>query len=115
MERMTFEERQEAVAVALAETTNPGVTHGAAELFIDAVERIAMRLHKLYEAECNRPLTSGERADIDIAEQRLRDMFSVHGLGLFLNSDPRGNPVGIKTPKTGRYNTMGGAEGGWRL
>lgn len=35
------------------------------------------------------------------------------GVTLELGGDPRGYTVKLMTPKSGRYNTWGGAECGW--
>lgn len=124
MERMTVEERREVVAIILAEGSLVDTGAGAspqerASDWLRGVEAKALRLHNLYEGACSKDLGARgnalrETLTADL-ERSLRADFEKAGLGLYLNSDPRGNPVGILTPKTGRYNTMGGAECGWRL
>ena len=93
--------------------------------FVREAERLGARLHAIYERQCNGHQTWDFQWDEEAAkrddrreettEQRVRDLFARTGVGLYLQSDPRGNPIGILTPKTGRYNTMGGKECGWRL
>lgn len=124
MERMTAVERQDALNVILAEGRD-GITEREADRLLLAAVRIAGKLHRIYERQCNGHQTwdgkhdeaaaQRDEADEEKAEAQLRQLFAQAGLGLYLNADPRGNPVGIHTPKTGRYNTMGGRECGWRL
>ena len=96
-------------------TPTDRLTYREAQQWLDAVERRARELHRRYVDKCNRPLTPDEESRIEQLEGFMRETFKGMGLGLYLNEDPRGNPVGILTPKTGRYNTMGGRECGWRL
>jgi hypothetical protein len=114
MDRLTPEERADALAIIRAESDR-ALSQEAAEAFLNAVIGRAVRLHRLYETACNRELNKREAREVEEIEGVLRDDFRTHGLGLYLNGDPRGNPVGILTPKTGRHNTMGGREDGWRL
>lgn len=121
MERMSRKERFTALEIINAETDHFVMAKGRnpAGRWLSQVERIGAELHRLYEGECSVDLgTAGNatrRSRAESLERELRSLFAKAGLGLYLNSDPRGNPVGILTPKTGRYNTMGGAEDGWRL
>jgi len=114
MDRLTPDERVDALAIIRAESDR-GLGLEAAEAFLQGVIGRAVRLHRLYETACNRDLNKREAREVEEIEAVLRDDFKAHGLGLYLNGDPRGNPVGILTPKTGRFNTMGGREDGWRL
>lgn len=101
------------------------LTAREAESFLASAHMIGRQLHALYERQCNghqkpngdwdEEASNRDDAREEKLEARLRKLFADAGLGLYLNGDPRGNPVGILTPKTGRYNTMGGAEAGWRL
>lgn len=115
MERMTPKEFEDALAVVLAEAEGDYTTPSLARAWLEAVEPRARELHSRYTDQCNRPLRPDEESRIAQVEGFMRDTFKRAGLGLYLNGDPRGNPVGILTPKTGRYNTMGGRECGWRL
>jgi hypothetical protein len=117
MECMTPKERRDALDVIVAEGSLKSLWH--ARRWLNGVLSLAHRLHVVYESQCSRDLGPAGNANRESArrnlESQLRFKFREAGLGLYLNSDPRGNPVGILTPKTGRYNTMGGAESGWRL
>lgn len=117
-------DRQQEIDVFLAEA-KPGTTNAAASAALVWIHKIGRELHRIYERQCNGHQKPNGDWDEEAAkrdemreealEAELRSLFSSFGLGLYLNGDPRGNPVGILTPKTGRYNTMGGAECGWRL
>ncbi len=113
MERMTKAERAQALEVFLGEA--PGMDAIMGKRWLHITEGQAIELHRLYVEECNRSLRSYEVERLETLEASLKARFKAAGLGLYLNGDPRGNPVGILTPKTGRYNTMGGRECGWRL
>lgn len=117
MERLTKAERAKAVEIIMAEGALKSVWH--AQRWLTPVLTRAHRLHELYESECTDDLgTSGNlnrQSKIRQLEGILKARFKEAGLGLYLNGDPRGNPVGILTPKTGLYNTMGGRSDGWRL
>lgn len=117
MERMTPQERRDTLDVILAESALKSVWH--ARRWLNDVLLLAQRLHTVYEGQCSKDLGPAGNANRESArrnlESQLRFKFREVGLGLYLNADPRGNPVGILTPKTGRYNTWGGAEAGWRL
>lgn len=109
-------EHAEEVRVVLAECD---LTPREAERFLARAHTLGRQLHALYEGACSVDLGETGNANRDSRirslEGQLRDHFRAAGLGLYLNSDPRGNPVGILTPRSGRYNTMGGREAGWRL
>lgn len=113
MDNLTTKERDDALRVIFEEAPHLGASEAAN--WLDTVLSLAKRLHRLYIKACNEPLSSTDIQKTDLYERQLRDHFAGAKLGLYLNGDPRGNPVGILTPKSGRYNTMGGAESGWRL
>ena len=119
MDMLTAKERREALEVIRAESECIWTNQAAMSVWLEDVESAARRLHKLYESACSDDLGTEGNADrngrIKELEERLERAFKLAGLGLYLNGDPRGNPVGILTPKTGKYNTWGGAEAGWRL
>jgi len=124
MQKMTPKERAQAVEIIMAEGRY-GMTKTEAARYLATMTATGATLHRVYERQCNghqKPNgdwdEAASNADDRLEEKleaRLREVFKVAGLGLYLNGDPRGNPVGILTPKTGRYNTMGGREDGWRL
>lgn len=73
------------------------------------------RLHKAFEDDCNGLENTlakrHEEADLDF----LRDLVKQGKLpNLHINRDPRGYPVKLELP-SGRYNTWGGAEGGFGI
>lgn len=121
MNRMTPAELSEAAGIVMAES-RPGAfaTPESARAWLHSeVQPRALRLHSLYEGMCSVDL-GAKGNDLrqrlsDQLERELYSLFAERGLDLYLNPDPRGNPVGIMTPATGRYNTMGGREAGWRL
>lgn len=113
MDKLTPSERFNAASIAFDEGAFGSMDQAAS--FISLAESHAKALHTLYTRECNRQLTERETTAIERHESALKHAFELHRVGLYLNTDPRGNPVGILTPKTGKYNTMGGAEAGWRL
>lgn len=125
MTPMTPDERWDAVKIVMDEASPPFGSPDQAADWLAQVEHSARLLHRIYVRQCNgyspRQYAYPERAearderDARRLETALRAMFEERALGLYLNADPRGNPVGIHTPRTGRYNTMGGAECGWRL
>jgi hypothetical protein len=112
MQRSTPKERAEDIVVIMAEGE---LSFAEASRFRKVVLTAASELHRLYEKACNEPLAPYDERRTAYLEERLKTTFTAAGLGLYLNADPRGNPVGVLTPKTGRYNTMGGREAGWRL
>lgn len=114
MDRLSKVERLRALSVILDEGA-PDLTGETAAKFLTAVETAAIHLHELYIKQCNEPMTAQQVGHIGDIEETLRQAFAAYGLGLYLNRDPRGNPVGILTPKTGKFNTLGGREAGWRL
>lgn len=113
MDRLTDREWREASVIAFDEGTFASIDQAAT--WVRQVEGYARELHGLYVRECNTGGGSRTSTRIDTLEGQLREAFKAHDLGLYLNGDPRGNPVGILTPKTGKSNTMGGASAGWRL
>jgi hypothetical protein len=122
--KMTQRERREAVGVVMAEASRE-ISEARALEWLDGVEAAARTLHRVYVRRCNgysgrdyaypEQIRARDNRMADRELDYLRQVFGELGLGLYLNGDPRGNPVGILTPKTGKFNTWGGAEAGWRL
>lgn len=106
--------RKEDLSVLFQEV-DPARTTQEVLNFYEAVLGLSKRLHRLYVKACNQQLTNYEEQAIEQLCVQIKAHFDGLGLGLYLNSDPRGNHIGIKTPKSGRYNTLGGAEAGWRI
>lgn len=125
MKRLNAKEMAQAVDIVLAESNGTFRSREDAESWLVWVHKSARILHGIYTRQCNgyspRQYAHPARAESRDAKSECREVeflkesFRDRGLSLYLNGDPRGNPVGILTPKTGRYNTMGGAECGWRL
>jgi hypothetical protein len=122
MQRLNKAERAQALEIIALEA-DCGPT--AAVNFLDAVLPKARELHRIYERQCNGHQTSSgqwdekaankDEAREDALERQLLQLGAKMGLEVYTQGDPRGNPVGIRTPKTGKYNTWGGAEDGWRF
>jgi len=116
---MTIEQDAKVVAA------EAGISLADAADFVRRCRPISRELHAIYERQCNGHQTRDGRWDEaaaarddareDELTERLGKLFKAHGLGLYLNGDPRGAPIGVLTPKTQAYNTWGGAECGWRL
>jgi hypothetical protein len=88
----------------------------SAGVVLNALETLAGKLHAIFEAQCN---GIGHAHADDVA--RLADQLigearnlanEAWGAVLHINSDPRGNPIGLRLP-SGRSNNMGGED--WRL
>ncbi len=63
--------------------------------------------------ECNRELSASEVSLHNASCERLARYANRLGVTLTLGGDPRGYTVKLMTPKSGKYNTWGGAEDGW--
>lgn len=75
----------------------------------------ARALSALAVAECNHGLTERQqkrRASLGRKAQQIADRY---GLRLMLGGDARGSQIHVLTPRTGRYNTLGGVGEGWAL
>lgn len=83
-----------------------------------ALERLSRSIGRRAEYACNFPLSDAEKAKAD--REDARDAEKVAGIlkpwklsARVDDGDPRGAAIKIKTPNTGRFNGMGGAEDGW--
>ena len=85
--------------------------------FAAEFERCERALRAINERECN-----GYRCEADEDRDRKRvvrieakvaDMAGQLRIEVHYNGDPRGSAVKIRTPKSGRFNSFGGAEDGW--
>jgi len=97
----------------------------AAVLDAAKLESFQRQLRAVNERQCN-GYTNGrgdwdqETEDRDIrradrVELQARELAARYGVAVSVQGDPRGSALHIKTPKTQRYNTLGGAESGWAL
>ena len=106
-------ERAQAFEVIRAESEHPEkVTKTAClELF-----RAVKRSHRFAERRCSDESWSDkdERAD-DRLDEHINAIAARLGVRVTIGGDPRGHVVHLMTPKTGRYNTFGGADVGWGL
>lgn len=127
MPRISKTERDNALALIFQEG-HSALTAADALGFLEDVLSLGRRLEAIYLRRCNGYGTAANnwdqndpvaRARDDVAAKSLREhieaRFEGVGLSLILNTDPRGSALGIATPKTGKYNGMGGHEDGWRL
>ena len=74
--------------------------------------RMARRLHRFAEADCNGTATpTMEKGDAKNEAEAVR-LGVKDGYGVKVGGDPRGYCLKLILP-TGRYNTWGGAEEGW--
>ena len=83
--------------------------------YIDRLTTISRRLHSLYINQCNGIHSDEYRAYVDdkslSLEKEAKTLAKKLNVNLYLNTDPRGYPIGIIIP--GSYgNTLGGD---WRL
>lgn len=69
--------------------------------------------NRLAIKQCNVGLTEAEQARDERNDDAIVDLANLLGIGLSIQGDPRGCTVKVRTPKTGRSNTLGGAEVGW--
>jgi plasmid stability protein len=108
--RTTQEERIAFLAVLHLESRmDPGEVNRAGGLIL----RHAATHGRYAEAECCRELEPWEAKKAAQTEKRLEALAEELGVTLSLEGDPRGFTVKLKTPKSGKYNTWGGAETGW--
>jgi hypothetical protein len=95
----------------------------AATLDVVALERCERGLRAIYCRQCNGYAdTDWGRAQAERDERRearlIRQATKIakgYGVTITTQGDPRGSALRMATPKTRRYNTMGGAESGWAL
>ena len=79
-----------------------------------AFRRMARALERLAVAECNRGLTEREEKQRANLYLKVRGYARNYGASAKVGGDPRGFALRLGLP-TGRYNTLGGAEEGWRV
>jgi hypothetical protein len=98
--------------VLTAEAKNP-VTDATFERILT----LATRLDHLAQKECNQELTQRQKKMQENAQRELGFLIGSTALGVMFtfDGDPRACTVKLRTPKTKRYNTWGGAEDGWAV
>ncbi len=64
---------------------------------------------------CNGPWNDFDQRADDANDDKIRQLARVFGVNIQIDGDPRGLTLKLKTPKTGRYNTLGGRETGWGI
>lgn len=105
-------ELAELVAVLATEPVDHG--QGVAGLIRDAQEilRIGRGVARRALDECNGDGRPGDDARDVRALDRASVTAQVYGASVFATGDPRGYTFRLRL-KSGRYNTLGGPEGGW--
>jgi hypothetical protein len=94
-------------AIAFARDTDLPDSEIAASVI--ALDKIARRLHKLYEVYCEREMTPAEKREATTLESCAVDILR-NKLGFQdfrFCGDPRGYPIQVKLP-SGRSNSFGG-------
>jgi len=87
-------------------------------------ERIERALRAIFTRQCNGYCNERTGREDEVAkvrderrEAKLRakaeELAKRIGLSIHFNGDPRGAAIKIHTPRTGAYNSFGGAEDGW--
>lgn len=107
-----------------------GISYSEAREVVSIVRMKAQRLNKIAERQCNGypvfengrfmlgwdPVAAKKDEDREAKiEQELAALGNKYGLTFDTSGDPRGYVVKMKTPKTGKYNTWGGASEGWGI
>jgi hypothetical protein len=110
------------IEVVRQEST-PTLGFNDARLVVAQVRSIAHRLQRIAERQCNGHQTYDGKWDEVAAkkdeereaklEEKLKTFEANHGLSFHTQGDPRGYVVKLHTPKSERYNTMGGKSEGW--
>lgn len=76
---------------------------------------ISARLNELDTRRCNEPCGEDVAREVRRLELQARTIAAHYGLTLSRNSDPRGSALKIATPRSRRFNGMGGEEDGWNI
>lgn len=82
---------------------------------IERLRKLAQELERLNLNACNYGLSARQETRAENVRANLNEICAVHGIQAITQGDPRGAAFGIICPKTGRYNSWGGAESGFRL
>lgn len=106
------------VRTFMAEAKPPADGAYAVSTARDALEflrQFSDQLNAIDTRRCNEPCGP----EVDVEERRLelraRTLAAEYGLTLIRQSDARGCALAIATPKSGRFNSVGGAEAGWYI
>lgn len=100
-------EQRETARVILEEAS--GLEIAVAMVLVRRLTRIARKLSKLNEDECNIPgATWNHRVEKRLLRNAATKITAPFGLRLEFTGDPRGSAIRFKTPKSGRYNSMSG-------
>lgn len=73
----------------------------------------ARTCNRLATKACKVELTEREQLRDERNDDAIADIANLLGVSLEVQGDPRGFTVKVRTTKTGRGNTLGGAEVGW--
>ncbi len=82
---------------------------------VDELYTLAKRADHYNEMRCNVEMTDQQEARADRIDARMVALVASIGLTGTPNGDPRGFAFYVHLPKTGRYNSWGGAETGWGI
>lgn len=114
-------------AAGLTEVQSLVETKHIAQAMADAakLESLQGRLHAIGERRCNGYPTWDHKWDEQAAkrDERLEEklvatvaaILAPYGMSAKTGGDPRGSAIKLRTPKTGKSNTWGGAEDGWAI
>jgi hypothetical protein len=85
---------------------------------VATLARIGAELSRMAVRSCSEPMSEAQKADAARREERLAKR-AAQAVALFRvrlrvgGDDDRGAQLFLTTPKTGKYNTLGGRECGW--
>lgn len=82
---------------------------------IDRLRKLAVQLESLNLQACNTGLTDRQETRAENICTELRTICGEYGIEAVTQGDPRGAAFGILCKHTGKYNSWGGAESGFRL
>ena len=81
--------------------------------FAVAFEKCERILSAINTRACDRAVAPRDASRQKSTCAKVADMAAQLGISIQFDDDPRGSSVRIMTPKSGRYNSWGGAESGW--
>lgn len=94
-----------------------GVGFGRVIIALRSAELIKLgnTLSNLAVADCNYGLSPRQETRRENIIKRISAIGKELGVTFETNGDPRGYVLKLMTPKTGAYNSMGGASEGWGI
>lgn len=82
---------------------------------IGQLRKLAVQLESLNLAACNTGLTDRQEKRKNTTQNDLKAICAEYGIGAVTQGDPRGAAFGILCKHTGKYNSLGGLESGFRM